>query len=273
MDYNEINAELLSELEALDNHIVKNIEKLFKQLTAKLLGLSALAGTGVLILIYRELIDSINAEMHIFESFLQKDLDNFFNRYWAVGERMAQNTINATGENFTAYGGMTGGLDKQAALNYINTVASGEVSKLRNQLLLEAQKALLGGEDVSKVIQNLSNITRNGQLQNRIILKITSELFGVVQAAQQDLLQAFLSQFPNATKLLRKTWHWSQVSRLNHAAMDGTTIPFKAKFHVPGNRGVPPADMEGPHDFSAPLGQTLNCKCLMSVSVIGASNG
>ena len=258
--------ELLSELENMNEDISSNVEHTYKKLAEAILALLALVGVGGLGFYYTVLFNALVSELDKFKTELMAYVDKAFEDYWNMGVKSANASLSELGA--TALVGM-GGLDKSAVHDYIMTVTSGTAIRLQEQLKANLQRALLQGadneQDVRLILSQLSTIAGNEATVRFAKLTITSQLVAASSMAQRSIVDAVLETHPELVNQLTKTWHWSHVQRPNHAMMDGVTIPYTEKFSVPGTGSVPSAEMVGPHDPTAPIGQTANCMCWMSV--------
>lgn len=63
-----------------------------------------------------------------------------------------------------------------------------------------------------------------------------------------------------------KEWISVQDDRTRdaHLVMDGVVIPIEDKFEVPATSQSEGAFMDYPGDASAPAGQVVNCRCVVS---------
>lgn len=272
----ELDAEqdkILGDLESLDKHSVEVTKILLKNLRMRILSLTSVTISGMMLAYYTTMLSKLNAELNIFEGYLSADIMTQFNKYWDDGIAIGKLIATAEGHSYfePSVGGM--GLDKKTVLDYIISVARDASSQIRGRLERILQRTMLSGGDAKDAVAEMASYLVEDKTVRTFVQGITSEMVVVAEEAQRRYLDELEKVAPGVQSRLTKTWIWSHVSRQNHALMDGKTIPYKDKFEVPGWGAVPASEMFGPHDPSAPIGQTAFCKCVLKIKYKGAENG
>lgn len=260
---------ILSDLENLDKHSVEVTTKLLKNLRTRILALTEPSMPGMMLAYYSSILEKLNGEIDIFEKYIIADLMNQFDKYWDNGISIGK--LVAKAEGLPYFDPSTGGvgLDKATVSAYIVSVARDTSGRIRGKLEKTLQRVMLSGGNAQDAVAEMATYLLEEKTSRTFVQGVSSEMVVIAEEAKHRYLDELEKVAPGVQQKLTKTWVWSQVSRKNHALIDGKTISYKEMFNVPGWGSVPAAEMFGPHDFSAPIGQTAFCKCVLKIGYKG----
>ncbi len=132
----------------------------------------------------------------------------------------------------------------------------------RSKVTEELQLAVLGQKPESDVVKavgkNLRDPSIFGSVWARAQVIYNTEMARMQNVATERRLTQAAERHPG----MKKRWLHSHLGqwRINHALMDGVTIPAKANFELTG-RDKRVYKVPGPHDAALPAGETVNCRC------------
>ena len=260
---------ILNEVDDLDEFVIGQTVKQLTNLRKRLIQtISGLAGATLLQHYYHNILDAVNNEIKIFQSYFMEMVGNNFEKQWEYGVQIAQMLAEARGVSIA----IPTQVAKDAIKTYINSEASTLVDSLNARLRLTLQRAFLGEQNLQQILKEIADLIEGKRTLKMLVSRPTSALIGAFNKSAYLNTKYLIDSYPEQFKNVTKTWVWSHVQRMNHAVIDGTTIPFNHRFRVPGWGSTPAADMEGPHDDSAPIGQVIHCKCLLKIGGLDGEN-
>jgi len=160
----------------------------------------------------------------------------------------------------------------RASVNLSNTMIAGAQGEVESQIMSEIMIAMAGEESTPVLIDKISKIIQ-GQLHgetygfktlnNRSWAIFRTETMKIHNIAGQLQMRRANEIFPES----QKTWHHGlmtgagQRPRMDHVALDGSTIPFNEPWQDAN------AFLMYPHDPNAPAESIVNCGCTHSLAM------
>lgn len=118
---------------------------------------------------------------------------------------------------------------------------------------------LLGGQTPQEAMRQVADAIGPGsEVRARTIVR--TEAGRAFASAHYERLLQSAKLYPQLHKVWRRSGKAN--SRDEHDIMDGVAVPVAAHFHVPNRKGGTDA-MLHPKDPSAPVGQVVNCGCVL----------
>lgn len=118
---------------------------------------------------------------------------------------------------------------------------------------------LLGGQTPQEAMRQVADAIGPGsEVRARTIVR--TEAGRAFASAHYERLLQSAKLHPQLHKVWRRSGKLN--SRDEHDIMDGVAVPVEAHFHVPNRKGGTDA-MLHPKDPSAPVGQVVNCGCVL----------
>lgn len=267
MDFEQEHNAILNEVDTLDEVVIGQTVKQLMNLRKRLVQtISGLAGATLLQHYYHNILDAVNNEIKIFESYFMEMIRNNIEKQWEYGVQVAQILAEARGVSIA----IPSQVDKDLIKNYIESEASALVGSLNTRLRLTLQRAFLGEQNLQQILKEIADLLEGKRTLKMLVSRPTAALIGAYNKSAYLNVKYLVDSYPEQFKNVTKTWIWSHVQRMNHAVIDGTTLPFGQRFRVPGWGSTPAASMEGPHDDSAPIGQVIHCKCVLKIGGLNA---
>lgn len=152
------------------------------------------------------------------------------------------------------------------AQNYSADLVRGLVDSERAKLTQILQRAALGGQDMTEIVQQIGRTLNSGAMKNTTARALTiarTEILRMESVAQQSRFE----QAIEAGAQMRKQWfHVPEPNpRPLHLATHGTVVDVDQPFEIGGE------ELMFPRDPAASAANTVNCRCRMLPFVPGLS--
>jgi len=146
---------------------------------------------------------------------------------------------------------------------------TGLTADIRKNIVTEIRLAAMGQKPVREVIQAIGKNLKSPSIFATTLSR--SEVIYTTEISRIHTIAAFkrMQQAALTVKDMQKRWLHSHVGepRLNHLAMDGTTIPVNDRFNLLGKDGRTYKILH-PYDPLLPAGEVISCRCVLIPKIV-----
>ncbi|HWQ02939.1 MAG TPA: phage minor head protein [Candidatus Nitrosotenuis sp.] len=186
-----------------------------------------------------------------------------------LGSVTVDSALDAAGFPAPALGGVSRNT-LSIAQGYTADLVSGLSKKAAADVNGAIQRAFLGGQSVTEIIQQVARglgapgeVSLWSKLGERATTIALNEILRVHSISQQARLEDLRERHPD----MQKEWRWvnaGQMPRAPHRDYSGTVVGVDEAFEVAPRYGLPPERLMYPRDPNGSPENTINCHCLMA---------